>query len=275
MKFFRSCTISFLSLLVAVPLLAGEKTFYVSPGGADGNDGSLRRPFRTLERARDAVRALRVHSSPAMPVTVYLREGTYALDAPVTFLPEDGGSQACPVTYRAYQSERPVISGGRTITGWKESVKGEKTVWSVTLPDVKSGRLFFREFWADGARRKRARHPNSGYLKVDAVPGVTEKTLWSDGNVKFRFAPGDISAEWTFADAEAVVMTRWAESRLPITHVDSQERLIRFSKRTLFTLEKGDDYYIENAPEALDTRENGPLIGKKASFGISPCPGRE
>ncbi|RPH30507.1 right-handed parallel beta-helix repeat-containing protein, partial [bacterium] len=241
-----------LLMLISTAVFAGGKEFYVSPRGSDENAGTLKRPFRTLEHARDAVRALRHEGRLALPATVYLRQGIYTLAAPFSLLPEDGGSAACPVTYRAYKKERPVISGGKVITGWKESQNDGRRAWSVSLPDVKSGQLFFHQLWVDGARRTRARHPNTGYLKIHAVPGVTEKTVWSDGNVSFQFAPGDIPATWTFGDAEAIVMSRWVESRLPVARVDSQEHLVEFSKRALFTLEKGDDYYIENAPQALD-----------------------
>jgi hypothetical protein len=253
MKSIRFLSLLILTILFALSAWAGGKDFYVSPRGSDGNAGTLAHPLQTLERARDAVRAYRHAGSPVGPVTVYLRGGIYQLAAPLTLLPDDGGSPACPVTYRAYRNERPLISGGKVVDGWKESKSGGKRIWSVVLPDVKSGKSFFRELWVNGARRTRARHPNSGYLKVQDVPGVTEKTSWTDGNVMFRFFQGDIKSHWTYADAEAVVMSKWVESRLPITLVDGDKQLIHFGKRSSFTLDKGDYYYLENVPEALDS----------------------
>jgi hypothetical protein len=234
-------------------LHAGERVYFVSPRGSNANPGTLKQPFRTVERARDAVRALHRGADASGPVTVYLRGGTYTLAAPLEFRSEDGGTAAGPVTYKAYLKEHPVISGGRDISGWRESQLRGHRVWSVLLPSVKSGKLLFHQFWVDGMRRPRARHPNTGYLKVLAVPGVTETTPWQEGNTSFQYAPADVPAAWTYTDAEAVVMNRWIESRLPVASVDPTAHLLRFKKRTPFTLEAGDYYYIENAPEALDT----------------------
>jgi hypothetical protein len=45
-------------------------------------------------------------------VTVYLREGHYELNSPLTFGPEDSGQNGFKVVYRAYGEENPVVSGG-------------------------------------------------------------------------------------------------------------------------------------------------------------------
>ncbi len=243
----------FLIMISSVSALAEGKEFYVAPQGNDSNAGTLKQPFRTVERARDAVHALRLGSRPLEPVTVYLRGGTYSLASALTFFPEDGGSSACPVIYRAYKKEHPIISGGKVVTGWKESKRNGRRVWSTVLPEVKSGQLFFHQLWVDGERRIRARHPNSAYLKVLAVPGVTEKTMWTDGSTSFQYSPGDIPPSWSYSDAEVIIMNRWIESRLPIASMDSAGRLLRFTKRAPFTLEKDDYFYVENVPQALDT----------------------
>jgi hypothetical protein len=241
-----------LLMLSSSLLLARDREFYVSLRGNDSNVGTLKHPFRTLEGARDAVRTLRHGDKPSVPVTVYLRQGTYTLSRPLSFSSEDGGSAACPVTYRAYPKEQPVISGGKIIKGWKESRRNGKRVWSVSLPEVKSGQMSFHQIWVDGKRSARARHPNKGYLKIRAVPGVTEKTTWMDGSTCFQYSASDVPASWSFADAEVIVLNRWIESRLPVSSNDSASYLLRFTKRAPFTLEKDDYYYIENVSQALD-----------------------
>ena len=257
----------------ALSVSPGGKELYVSPEGKDSNPGTLQHPFQTVERARDAIRALRRKQGTPQPVTVYLREGTYTLPSPLIFRPEDGGSAAGPVTYRAYKNERPLISGGKVVTGWKSSRRGGKEIWTAELPAVKSGTLFFRELWADGQRRNRARHPNTGYRKVHAVPDVTPKPLWSDGSTRFQFSPEDIPAGWTYTDAVAMVMNRWTESHLPILRIDHQAGTIHFSKRSVFTLDKGDDYYLENVPEAMDAPGEWYLDRQRGEVHYMPMPG--
>ena len=125
--------------------------FFVSPEGrdewsgglADPNPGRTDGPFRTLERARDAARAVggREPRSNGDPTTVYLRGGTYFLEQPFVLKPEDSGTEASPVTYAAYEGEKPVISGGRRIGGWQRAEGG---LWKAQLPEVESGQWYFR-----------------------------------------------------------------------------------------------------------------------------------
>src|SRR4051794_16967287 len=90
--------------------------FYVSPRGNDRWSGRLADPiendgpFATVSQAREAVRAL-LKTQPG-PICVFLRAGTYYLDSPLEYGPEDSGTQNAPVIYAAAASEEVTLSGG-------------------------------------------------------------------------------------------------------------------------------------------------------------------
>ncbi len=174
-----------------------------------------------------------------------VRRGTYFLDAPLTLEPEDSR-----LTISAYGTERPVLSGGQSITGWGSTKVGGRTTWVAEVPEARQGNWKFHALWVNGRRAVRARHPNRGYFKVAEVPDQVPE--WSRGQTRFRFSDGDLKAWNTVTNAEVVVMSRWVESRLPVRSVDPAERLVEFGKRSVFRLEPGDPYYLEGAFEALD-----------------------
>lgn len=93
-------------------------------------------PGDSIEHARDAVRELKRQQGGSLkqPVIVYVHGGTYALSQPLQFGPEDSGTANCPVTYAAFGNERPVLSGGRAITGWKQVSVGGKDLWTAGDP---------------------------------------------------------------------------------------------------------------------------------------------
>ena len=93
--------------------------FYVAPSGNDQHPGSLEQPFRTLSRARDAVRAINQQDRQPGPIVVMLRGGTYQPDLSVVFSDRDSGSAESPIVYMAYPGERPVLSGGRAAADWQ------------------------------------------------------------------------------------------------------------------------------------------------------------
>jgi hypothetical protein len=100
------------------PLPSPAAVFFVSPKGDDGNPGTLRKPFATLERAREAVRAQKVRGSlPPGGVTVFLRGGRYAVTNTFALGDADSGSVGAPVVYRAWQDEKPVLDGGFRVKG--------------------------------------------------------------------------------------------------------------------------------------------------------------
>jgi hypothetical protein len=88
--------------------------FHVSPDGDDLRSGTADAPFRTVERAQEAVRAYRQAggSLPSGGVVVYLHGGVYPLRRTLRFTQEDGGKEGAPVIYRACPGEEVCFTGG-------------------------------------------------------------------------------------------------------------------------------------------------------------------
>lgn len=239
--------------------IAGH-VLYVAKNGNDSWSGQREEPNAThddgplasLSRALELVAQHRSNApTRAEPVTVFVRHGTYFLDAPVRMKPEHSGTPNCPVTIAAYPGEQPILSGGTAVADWRAIDRDGRRVYVADLPKVRNDGWYFRQLWINGRRATRARHPNRGYFQVAAVPDVTQETAWHQGQRRFKVHAEDIPAESDLNDAEVVVMNRWVESRLPVISYDAQ--LLAFSKRSVFRLDVGDPYYVEHSRSALDT----------------------
>ncbi len=180
--------------------MAASKTkFYVSPDGSDHNPGTIDEPFKTPERA---VRAVNNLASKQGGVTVYFREGVYAiLDALVIGNKSGGASEKDLVFYTNYEDEEVTFTGAVTVTG-KDLKKANETndaafnrkvkddfksqIYSVDLS--KLGYSSFGTFtrsarpalYVDGTLYTIARWPNAGntnmaqYTGADGNHGVVE-----------------------------------------------------------------------------------------------------
>jgi hypothetical protein len=238
-----------------------EPTFYVAPNGNDQWSGKLPEPnaegtdgpLATVARARDLVRQLKIHGELPGPVTVWLRGGRYPLSAPIVFGPED----SAPVTYAAYPGEEPILDGGVHIEGWQERDLNGKTVWVADLPEVASGRWFFRQLFVNGERRQRPRLPKQGFYWMADVPGTSVDAGHFDASSNtFQCAPGDIQAWRNLTDVEVIAFHFWVEERMPIASFDPATHTVVSSRRSIFAL--NDDrrkryakYRVENVFEAL------------------------
>ncbi len=157
---------------------ADEIALYFSTEGNDSWAGSIDRPFATIQRARDAIRAMNRKTMMTKPFMVYIRGGLYELAEPVVLTLEDSGTRACPITYTAYKDEEPVISGGRKITGpWKD-YKGKIKVCSI--PEGREGKWMFRQLFLNGERQQRARFPNedSYVMGENVLEGLDQPGEW-------------------------------------------------------------------------------------------------
>ena len=214
-----------------------------NPGRTDG-------PFATLERARDAIRQLKAKARVSAPMAVIVRRGTYALTQPFVLQPEDSGTSACPITYMAYSGEKPVLSAGRRITGWRPV---ERQLWTAEIPDVKSGKWYFRQLFVNGQPRRRPALPKQGQYPV-AGPINPKKWRAPENAKAFHYKPGDIDKAWTnLDDVEVVVLQHWTEARLRIAEVNEQTHVVTFAGSSWRPLTWSTGYLVENVYEALDT----------------------
>ena len=217
-------------------MTASAADFFVSPKGNDANTGTKAEPFATLDRARDAIRAKDVRE----PVTVWLRGGTYYLEKPFELGSEDSGTAECPITYAAFGSEKPVIHGGRLITGWKVAEDGR---WTAEIPAVKQGHWYFRQLHVGGERRQRARLPKTGLYKAEGFDPPKRS---------FKFKEGDLDPEWrNLDDVEIVVLQFWSEARQRIASIDEKNHVVHFTTDTFRPAQWQKGWYVENVYEGL------------------------
>ncbi len=256
---FRTIPAIFVAVFfLTFPASAGD--LYVAPDGRDDWSGTLNAPnaegtdgpFATFARAREAVQQLKAaQSGRETPIVVTLRGGVYFLDETLRFGPEDSGTAAAPIVYRAHGDERPVVSGGRAITNWTITPAGW---WVADLPEVRRGSWDFSQLFVNDQRRFRPHLPRTGYYQI--AQGI-EPPASSPGYDRFIYAEGDIDPKWAnLYDIEAHVLHVWSPSRLRIRSVDPAERIVAFTgftrgKAHYVALSPGFRYRLVNVKEAL------------------------
>ncbi|HTL28880.1 MAG TPA: right-handed parallel beta-helix repeat-containing protein, partial [Tepidisphaeraceae bacterium] len=234
----------FIMASIFFALGAQGREFFVSPTGNDASEGTVQSPFKTLTRARNASRE--VVRDEIDPIFITLRGGRYELSEPVVFEPQDSGTARSPLVIRAYRDETPILSGGHLVSGWRKVE--ESNQWSAQLPEPLP--KFIRQIWVNRELRHVARHPNSGYLHVAALPDKMPE--WDQGQTRFNYRDGDLPTTDLGSAARVVTMTRWVESHLPIASIDPKTHLFNFNARNVFRLDANDPYYIENSRALLD-----------------------
>ena len=242
---------------VGAPML----NIYVDPRhGNDANDGRVPRtaapghgPLASLPAARDLLRRMRkARAVPAGGATVYLSLGSHVLTEALQLLPQDSGTPNGPIVFTSASPRRPaLITGGRTIRGWRVNAQGH---WEVTLPDVAAGKWYFSQLFVNGRRRYRPRFPFDNYYTIS---GRIPRLAGHVGDDGFGFSGAQFNAAWhNVADVEVLCFLEWFMARMRIAHIDMARHTVRFTGN-LGTpapwawLARGKRFIIENVREAL------------------------
>ncbi|WP_141203071.1 RICIN domain-containing protein [Streptomyces griseorubiginosus] len=236
----------FATLVPAQSAQAATLNFYVDPtGGNDSNSGtSTSAAFKTVQAAQAAVRA--VNGNMSDDIVVNLRGGTYPLTAPISFGTSDSGTNGHTVVYQAYNNETPVISGGKSITGWTAAANGEYK--------ASVGSLDFRQLYVNGVRATRARFPDAG---SDFQLQGSDKT-----NKLLKVLSSQVSNWNNLSKVEMMLETQWGESYLRLKSISSAGGIASISiqdheagilfQRPFPVLADGSPLHFENAHEFLD-----------------------
>ena len=193
-----------------------QMEFWVSPNGNDESPGTSSQPFLTLERARDAVRALD-DTQRSRDITIYIRGGTYRLGRPLVLDWHDSGHNAHSVVYRAAPGEQPVISGSVRVQNWSLHDP------ALGIYQAHVGQWESRQLYVNGQRVVRAR---TSFYPASFRPAF----FYSDGiaqHVGIQFIPDDLNPEnwldpsqWNnVQDIEAVIVTQWKMMSVPLNSI--------------------------------------------------------
>lgn len=241
-------------------------TLYVAPNGNDAWSGTLPEPdaagsdgpLATIAGARDRLRQTRTDGKLPGAVQVLVRGGTYSITEPISFGPEDSGSAETPIAYEAYPGERPLVSGGRAIAGWRQ----EGAFWVADVPGVREGAWDFSALWVNGRRCTPARTPNATHEAGDepeerdffyTAGPVIENDAKS--NAKFEYRPDDLKPWPSLSDAIVVVFHSWETSLHRVKSLDETNHVIEFTGPAAWPFTNWTSaqwYYVEHLFEALD-----------------------
>jgi len=252
------------ALAAGVSGAAGELlVLHVSPAGRDDWSGAPERPnparsdgpLASIAGARDRIRALRARAGGLkQPVRVVIADGTYRIGETIVFTAEDSGSRRCPIAYQAADGARPVISGGRVVTGWKRTPG--KDLWEARVAGVREGRVYFRQLFVGGRRYLRARRPTRPGLDRSGDRSFRLERVRTILPPEKGFVVLDKmdTAFWRPGDEVELVLTRvWDISRFRVTAFDEKSRLVRFRHPNERILAHPDGrYWLENSLAFLD-----------------------
>jgi len=261
-------------------------TLHVAPNGNDGWTGRLAAanpqgtdgPLATLLGARDAIRKMRAAGAEAAPITVLIQAGTYYMAAPFVLEPQDSGTAESPIVYAAQAGQKPILSGGRVIRGWKQGADG---VWTAQIPEVAARQWYFQQLFVNGRRCIRARSPNTDYFRVaSTLPGPRDAQGNEIARDKFVFSGNDLQPWQQLGDVQIVLMHSWETSIHPVKSVDVATHTVQFTAPQkewwpIGLWEKSQRYYVENALELLDQPGEWYLNRATGVLSYRPMPGEQ
>lgn len=263
------------SILVCLSCSTQAADFHVAIGGDDKQAGTAEKPFRTLEKARDAVRAWKRSNPSDSAITVYLHGGVYEVRQSLVLNEEDSGSEQSPIRWKNYNDQTVVLSGGRTVSNFKpvtdSQILGRLPAASrphvlqadlMTLGDFDLGEVAGAgkriELFFDGQPMTLARWPNEGFTKVIDVNGgepFVVHGIKGDAIGKFTYAdeqPSQWTAEpdpWAFG----YWFWDWSDGVQPIKSIDPAKKTIELAApHHLYGYRKDQRFYAFNILAELD-----------------------
>jgi hypothetical protein len=240
---------------------------WVAPSGSDTNLGTANQPLASLAIAQRKARELRRLNDPAGQngIRIVMRGGTYRLDAPLLFRSEDSGTETSPTRIEAAPGERPVLSGGVPVEGWRKVSRvpglpsaARGNVWTAEAPRVGGRVLEFRQLWVNDRKAVRARHPNGEALN--------RLLVWDRPNEEAWIATPALAGLREPGNAEMVFHQQWeiAVCRLKSLRVEGGRTCLKFHSpesrlqfehpwpQPVMSTNGNGPFYLANANQFLD-----------------------
>jgi len=235
-------------LLASLPATLAAAAIYIAPTGNDANPGTANLPVATPQAAQTLVRA-KIAAGLTEPVEVIFSAGTYPINAPLELRPQDSGTTAFPITWKAAGGATVLLDAGRLITStWTNGGNG---IWYTDLTGIGLGsnQWNFRQLFVSGSRATRARFPNVSLANpfLHATGGALDHAIIN---------PALVKASWgTAADAQInmVPQSRFFNQWNTVTAVNtSTGRIDLADSERHRTINSGSWFWIEGVLAELD-----------------------
>ncbi|MDB6124115.1 MAG: hypothetical protein JWQ71_3108 [Pedosphaera sp.] len=243
-------------------------TFHVAPGGNDANRGTKKKPFATLERARNEVRKFK-HGKPLREtMTIILHGGTYTQLKTLELGPEDSGTIKSPVIWQAATNEQVRLTGGPTLPvkafhpiSYEKvlarlGAEARKNVQQLDLrqfgelqledyPETFRGVPAVPELFFNDKRMTVAWWPNSGWTTIAKIieSGSTPREGDKSNRPGIFEYSGDEPSKW---NVQAGIWLQgywcydWYEETIKVKSIDPRQRQITLAAPALYSVKQGN-----------------------------------
>lgn len=276
------------SLLIIASLcitsVAMATDYFVNPAGNDVWSGSLKvanakktdGPFKTIERAKQAIRALKQTNTFIDKVSITIAAGNYVLNQPLNFNVMDSGLPGRDIVWQGEKGAKVTISAGLPIT----CKKRDAIFWDCPLTKLPVNTAYFDtgrikgntpkfELFVNEQKLELARWPDKDWAHIK-LP-LDEKTQFTVMET-LPTLTGDIKA----AQIHIFAGNDWFDQYVGVDAINQTANALTLSASTSSPLQSGRRFYLQNLPVLL----NAPgewiydVAAKKVSFispsGISP-----
>lgn len=246
-----------------------EKGIFTVHVGADGDrSGSALARALVQTRGRGAARIV-VHGGRYYDVSLEL------------------GSQESGLTIEAAPGERPVLCGGRAVSGWER--EGDSFI-SAALPGVSEGTWDFRTLIVNGEFRPRARLPREGTFKcldvfnghwMSSTAGGWDRKPTEAELTTLTYRPEDLGSWLDVRNAEVTVFHEWDESLVGVASNDAAAHRLRLSSPTGHPpgawphQDKAGAYIVWNVREGMTAPGQWYLDRTRGRLVYWPLPGED
>jgi len=234
--------------------------YYVNPNGNDSWAGTLKTananktngPFKTIERAKQAIRNLKQNNTFNDKVNVNIATGLYYLSAPLNFNLTDSGLPDREIVWQGESGAQVTISAGIPITCNKRNA----TFWDCPLTKLPASNAYFDtyrikgntprfELFVNNQKMELARWPDTDWVHIK-LP--LDKNTQFSAMETLPALTGDIKA----AQVHIFAGNDWYDQYIGVDSVNKSANTIKLSATTNYVLDSGRRFYIQNLPSLLN-----------------------
>jgi len=234
--------------------------YYVNTQGNDLWSGSLKTPnatktdgpFKTLERAKQAIRNLKKANAFNDKVTVNIASGRYYITQPLIFNLLDSGLASKEIVWQGDPGAQVSFSGGIPIVCKKVAAP----FWDCPLKSLPTNTTYFDSNRIKGNTPKFELFVNDQKLELARWPDKDWAHIKAPIDYLYQFSSMEVLPNLT-GDVKAAQVhifpsSDWYDQYIGIDSVNQAGNSIKLTSPTNYKLATGRRFYIQNLPSLLN-----------------------